>query len=49
MLYDRNPADRLMIQAMANTQHDGALAYQARLSHQPGQIAQIEAPQIVEM
>lgn len=49
MLYDRNPADRMMIAAMSATQHAGALAYQARLSHQPGEIAQIQAPQILEV
>ncbi len=49
MLYDRNPADRMMIQAMSATQHDGALAYQARMSHRPGEIAQIQAPQIIEV
>ena len=46
MLYDRNPADRMMIQAMAATQHAGALAYQSRLSHKPGEISTIEAPRI---
>lgn len=46
MLYDRNPADRMMIQAMSATQHDGALAYQARLSHRPGEIATIQSPQL---
>jgi hypothetical protein len=49
MLYDRNPADRMMIQAMSATQHDGALAYQARLSHRPGEIATIQSQQIIEM
>jgi len=49
MLYDRNPADRMMIQAMSATQHAGALAYQARMSHRPGEIAQIEAPQLLEV
>lgn len=50
-LYDRNPADKMMIQAMAATQHDGALAYQARLSHKPGEIVQVQSPdiQIVEI
>ena len=46
MLYDRNPADMLMIQAMSATQHDGALAYQARLSHKPGEVASIESPRL---
>jgi hypothetical protein len=49
MLYERNPADMMMIQAMSATQHDGALAYQARLSHKPGEIATITSPQIIEM
>jgi hypothetical protein len=49
MLYERNPADMMMIQAMSATQHDGALAYQARMSHKPGEIAAIESPQIIEM
>jgi len=48
MLYDRNPADRMMIQAMAATQHDGALAYQARMSHKPGEIAQMQGLQIID-
>lgn len=46
MLYERNPADRLMIQAMCAIQHDGALAHEARLSHRPGEIASIESPQL---
>jgi ABC-type multidrug transport system fused ATPase/permease subunit len=49
MLYERNPADMMMIQAMSATQHDGALAYQARMSHKPGEISAIESPQIIEM
>jgi hypothetical protein len=48
MLYDRNPADRMMIQAMGATQHDAALAYQARLSHKPGEIAGMESLQIID-
>lgn len=48
-LYERNPADMMMIQAMSATQHDGALAYQARMSHKPGEITAIESPQIIEM
>jgi hypothetical protein len=46
MLYDRNPADMLMIQAMSAIQHDGALAYQARMSHKPEAIAEIESPRL---
>lgn len=49
MLYDRNPADRMMIAAMGATQHDGALAYQARLSHRPGEITSMQSLEIVEM
>lgn len=49
MLYERNPADRMMIQAMGATQHAGALAYQSRLSHKPGEVAAIQSPQILEI
>jgi hypothetical protein len=51
MLYERNPADKLMIQAMCSIQHDGALAHEARMSHRPGEIASIESQklQIIEV
>lgn len=49
MLYERNEADRLLIAAMSATQHAGALGHEARLSHKPEAIAQIQAPQILEV
>ena len=49
MLYERNPADMMMIQAMGATQHAGALAHEARMSHRPGEVAAITGPQIIEM
>lgn len=45
----RNPADSLKVKGMYATQHDGALAYQARLSHKPGEITQMESLQILDM
>lgn len=48
-LFDvNNPADRAKVQAMANVLHAGQLARHARLSHRPGEVAQIPAVQIIE-
>lgn len=48
LLNEKNPADRAKIMAMANTQFAGALGHEARLSHRPGEVAQIPAAQIIE-
>lgn len=50
MLYERNPNDKLMIQAMSATQFIGAMGHEARLSHKPEAIASITTlPQIIDM
>ncbi len=49
MLDTRNEHDRAKVIAMANIQHSYTLAHQARLSHKPGEIAQIPAAQIIDM
>ncbi len=48
MLDTNNPADMLKVRAAFGVQHTGTLAHHARLSHKPGEIAQIDAPQILE-
>lgn len=48
LLNKSNPADRAKIMAMANVQHSGALAHEARLSHRPGEVSSIPAAQIIE-
>lgn len=48
LLDTRNEPDRAKIIAMANVQHSGALAHEARLSHRPGEVAQIPAAQIID-
>lgn len=48
MLDTSKPADALKVKAAFAINHDGSLAYQARLSHKPGDVAQIQAPQILE-
>lgn len=48
LLDTRNEPDRAKIIAMANVQHSGALAHEARLSHRPGDVAQIQAAQVIE-
>jgi len=48
LLDTRNNADTAKIKAMANVQYAGALAHEARLSHRPGDIAKIEAAQIID-
>jgi hypothetical protein len=48
-LFDvNNPADRAKVMAMANVLHADTLAGHARLSHKPGEVAGIEARQIIE-
>lgn len=48
-LFDvNNPADRAKVQALANVLHAGQLGRHARMSHRPGEVAQIEAVQIIE-
>jgi hypothetical protein len=48
-LFDvNNPADRAKVQAMANVLYAGQLARHARMSHKPGEVAKINAPQIIE-
>lgn len=45
---ETHEADRLKVQAMANVLWAGTLGRNARLSHKPGEVAAIEAPQIID-
>jgi hypothetical protein len=50
MLYERNPADKQMIQAMSAVQYIGAMGHEARLSHKPEALTSVETlPQIIDM
>lgn len=50
MLYERNPADKQMIQSMSAVQYIGAMGHEARLSHKPEALTSVETvPQIIDM
>src|SRR5690606_8510975 len=48
-LDSRNEPDRIKLRGLLDIQHTAVLANAARLSHRPGEIAQIPAPHVIEM
>jgi len=50
LLYERNPNDKLLIQAMSAVQYIGAMGHEARLSHKPEALTSVERlPEIIDM